>query len=160
MRSTIWRWSEVLATGYPALAELRAEGMVGAVGAGMNQAAMLADLVRETDVDVVMLAGRYTLLEQEALDNLLPLCEERRVGIVAAGVFNSGLLARARSSAKTRRCQSRRRRPSQPPRHHPQPARGTEVQVRRRCRGCGTPRALRWPRRRRRAWRARMPRPS
>ena len=89
-------WSEVLASGYPALAELRAQGMVGAVGAGMNQAAMLADLVRETDVDVVMLAGRYTLLEQEALDNLLPLCKERRVGIVAAGVFNSGLLARAR----------------------------------------------------------------
>ena len=62
----------------------------------MNQSAMLADLVRETDVDVVMLAGRYTLLEQDALDDLLPLCEERRVAIVAAGVFNSGLLARAR----------------------------------------------------------------
>ena len=68
-----------------------------AIGAGMNQASMLADLVRETDVDVVMLAGRYTLLEQDSLDDLLPLCEERRVGIVAAGVFNSGLLARAGS---------------------------------------------------------------
>jgi D-threo-aldose 1-dehydrogenase len=89
-------WSDVLASGYPALDELRAEGVVGAVGAGMNQAAMLAGLVRETDVDVVMLAGRYTLLEQVALDDLLPLCEERRVGIVAAGVFNSGLLARER----------------------------------------------------------------
>jgi D-threo-aldose 1-dehydrogenase len=89
-------WSEVLAGGYPALAELRAEGVVGAVGAGMNQAPMLADLVRQTDLDVVMLAGRYTLLEQEALDDLLPLCVERRVAIVAAGVFNSGLLARAR----------------------------------------------------------------
>jgi D-threo-aldose 1-dehydrogenase len=89
-------WSDVLATGYPALDELRAEGVVTAVGAGMNQAAMLADLVRETDVDLVMLAGRYTLLEQGALDDLLPLCEERRVAIVAAGVFNSGLLARAR----------------------------------------------------------------
>jgi D-threo-aldose 1-dehydrogenase len=55
---------------------------------------MLADLVRETDVDVVMLAGRYTLLEQDSLDDLLPLCEERRVGVVAAGIFNSGLLAR------------------------------------------------------------------
>jgi D-threo-aldose 1-dehydrogenase len=89
-------WSDVLASGYPALDELRAEGVVTAVGAGMNQAAMLADLVRATDVDVVMLAGRYTLLEQEALDDLLPLCEERRVAIVAAGVFNSGLLAQAR----------------------------------------------------------------
>ncbi len=87
-------WSEVLATGYAALDELRADGVVGAIGAGMNQSSMLADLVRETDVDVVMLAGRYTLLEQDALDDLLPLCRERDVAVVAAGVFNSGLLAR------------------------------------------------------------------
>jgi D-threo-aldose 1-dehydrogenase len=87
-------WSEVVETGYPALAELRAEGIVTAIGAGMNQSAMLADLVRQTDVDVVMLAGRYTLLEQDSLDDLLPLCEKRSVGVVAAGVFNSGLLAR------------------------------------------------------------------
>ena len=78
-----------------ALDELRTEGVVGAIGAGMNQSKMLADLVRETDVDVVMLAGRYTLLEQDALDDLLPLCCARRVAVVAAGVFNSGLLARA-----------------------------------------------------------------
>ena len=89
-------WSDVLASGYPALDELRVEGVVGAIGAGMNQSAMLADLVRETDVDVVMLACRYTLLEQGALDELLPVCEERRVAVVAAGVFNSGLLAQAR----------------------------------------------------------------
>jgi D-threo-aldose 1-dehydrogenase len=88
-------WTDVLATGYAALEELRTAGMVGAIGAGMNQSKMLADLVRETDVDVVMLAGRYTLLEQSALDDLLPLCCERRVAVVAAGVFNSGLLARA-----------------------------------------------------------------
>jgi D-threo-aldose 1-dehydrogenase len=87
-------WSEVVETGYAALAELRAEGIVSAIGAGMNQSSMLADLVRQTDVDVVMLAGRYTLLEQDSLDNLLPLCETRGVGVVAAGVFNSGLLAR------------------------------------------------------------------
>ena len=87
-------WTEVLATGYAALEELRSDGIVGAIGAGMNQSAMLADLVRETDLDVVMLAGRYTLLEQEALDDLLPLCRERRVAVVAAGAFNSGLLAR------------------------------------------------------------------
>jgi D-threo-aldose 1-dehydrogenase len=85
---------EVLHTGFAALAELRAEGVVGAIGAGMNDATVLARLVRETDMDVVMLAGRYTLLEQESLDDLLPVCDERSVGVVAAGVFNSGLLGR------------------------------------------------------------------
>ena len=63
----------------------------------MNQAAMLADFVRHTDIDLLMLAGRYTLLEQDSLDDLLPLCVQRGVGIVAAGIFNSGLLARAAS---------------------------------------------------------------
>jgi D-threo-aldose 1-dehydrogenase len=82
-----------LETGYPTLVELRKEGVVRAIGAGMNDAALLARLVRETDIDVVMLAGRYTLLEQESLDDLLPLCVERGVDVVAAGVFNSGLLA-------------------------------------------------------------------
>ena len=62
----------------------------------MNQSRMLADLVRLADVDVVMLAGRYTLLEQDALDDLLPACEARGVSVVAAGIFNSGLLARPR----------------------------------------------------------------
>jgi D-threo-aldose 1-dehydrogenase len=86
--------AEVFATAYPALEELRGEGMLRAIGAGMNFSAPLADLVRGTDVDLLMLAGRYTLLEQDALDDLLPLCVQRGVGIVAAGVFNSGLLAR------------------------------------------------------------------
>jgi aryl-alcohol dehydrogenase-like predicted oxidoreductase len=61
----------------------------------MNDATVLATLVAETDMDIVMLAGRYTLLEQDALDDLLPLCTERGVGVIAAGIFNSGLLARA-----------------------------------------------------------------
>ncbi len=87
--------AEVFETAYPALEELRGEGVLQAIGAGMNFSAPLADLVRNTDVDLLMLAGRYTLLEQDALDELLPLCAERGVGIVAAGVFNSGLLARA-----------------------------------------------------------------
>jgi D-threo-aldose 1-dehydrogenase len=91
-------WHDVLETGYSALDELRAEGAVGAIGAGMNQAAMLADLVRHTDVDVVMLAGRYTLLDQDGAGDLLPLCAERGVAVVAAGVFNSGLLAEAEPS--------------------------------------------------------------
>ena len=62
----------------------------------MNQSRMLAELVRVADIDVVMLAGRYTLLEQDALDDLLPTCEARGVSVVAAGIFNSGLLARPR----------------------------------------------------------------
>ena len=87
-------YTEVLDGAYPALEELRAQGVVRSIGAGMNQAGMLADFVRHTDMDLLMLAGRYTLLEQGALDDLLPLCERRGVRIVAAGVFNSGLLAR------------------------------------------------------------------
>ena len=86
---------EVLETGFPALAELRAEGAVTAIGAGMNDSVPLARLVRETDIDVVMIAGRYTLLDQESLEDLLPACEERGVAVVAAGVFNSGILARS-----------------------------------------------------------------
>lgn len=85
--------------GYPALAELRAEGTVGAIGAGMYDAGKLTTLVREADVDVVMLAGRYTLLEHRALDDLLPACAERGVSILAAAIFNSGLLAQERPAA-------------------------------------------------------------
>ena len=87
------------------------QGVIAAYGAGMNQAEMLADFVRETDIDVVMLAGRYTLLEQDALDDLLPECERRGVSVIAAGVFNSGLLA-ARARATTRRTTTSRRRRS------------------------------------------------
>jgi D-threo-aldose 1-dehydrogenase len=86
---------EVLDSAYPALEELRAQGVVSAIGAGMNQANMLADFARNTDMDVLMLAGRYTLLEQSALEELLPCCEKRQIGIVTAGVFNSGLLSRS-----------------------------------------------------------------
>ena len=91
--------ADVLATGFPALAELRSEDVVSAIGAGMNDSTLLASLVRETDMDVVMLAGRYTLLEQDSLDDLMPLCVERRVGVVAAGIFNSGLLAQPQPPA-------------------------------------------------------------
>lgn len=84
---------EVLDTAYPALEELRERGVVSAIGAGMNQTEILTDFARLTDMDVFMLAGRYTLLEQSALDELLPMCQERGIAIVAAGVFNSGLLS-------------------------------------------------------------------
>ena len=82
-----------VAEGLPALAKLRDEGVVGAIGIGTNSADAAARAVREGDLDLVMIAGRYTLLEQPALDELLPLCEERGVGVVVAAVFNSGLLA-------------------------------------------------------------------
>jgi D-threo-aldose 1-dehydrogenase len=87
-------WREASTTGISTLIELRDQGMVRAIGAGMNQSAMLAEFVRRCDVDVVMLAGRYTLLDQSALDDLLPLALERDVAVVAAGVYNSGLLSR------------------------------------------------------------------
>ena len=72
---------------------MREQGVVGAIGAGMNQSAMLAEFVRRTDVDVVMVAGRFTLLDRSALDDLLPVAAERGVGVVAAAVYNSGLLS-------------------------------------------------------------------
>lgn len=84
---------EVYATGFPALAELREEGMVGAVGFGMNHSDVLARLVTDLDVDAVLCAGRWTLLERTAYDDLLPVCERRGVSVVVGGVYNSGLLA-------------------------------------------------------------------
>jgi D-threo-aldose 1-dehydrogenase len=86
-------WDAASTTGVSALIELRDQGVVGAIGAGMNQAAMLTEFVRRTDVDVVMVAGRFTLLDATALDELLPLALERGVGVVAAAVYNSGLLS-------------------------------------------------------------------
>ncbi|MCU1509418.1 MAG: putative oxidoreductase [Glaciihabitans sp.] len=85
--------------GISALIELREQGVVSAVGAGMNQSHALAELVRTADVDLVMCAGRYTLLEQGALDDLLPIASERGVGVVIAGVYNSGLLSAPRPPA-------------------------------------------------------------
>jgi len=95
-------WPEASAQAVPALAELRDQGVIGAVGVGMNQAAMLAEFVRRCDVDVVMCANRYTLLDQSALADLLPLAIERGVGVVAAAVYNSGVLARERPVAGAR----------------------------------------------------------
>ena len=84
---------------FPALEELRAAGVITSYGAGMNQSPMLADFVRNTDLDVVMVAGRFTLLEQPALADLLPVALDRGVSVIAAGVFNSGLLATDRPAA-------------------------------------------------------------
>ncbi|MFC7309667.1 aldo/keto reductase [Streptomyces monticola] len=84
---------QAFSEGYPALERLRAEGVVTRIGAGMNQAAMLTRFVRDTDVDEVLCAGRYTLLDQSALAELLPAALQRGTGVVIGGVFNSGLLA-------------------------------------------------------------------
>ncbi|QMU71389.1 aldo/keto reductase [Streptacidiphilus sp. P02-A3a] len=86
-------WTEALDQAWPVLAELRDQGVVGSVGAGMNQVPMLTRFVQETDMDVVLLANRYTLLEPEAALGLLDLCLEREVSVVLGGVLNSGILA-------------------------------------------------------------------
>ena len=78
---------------YPALDRLRSEGTIGAVGAGMNQVEMLLRFAREADFDCFLVAGRYTLLDQAALPELLPACVERDIAVIAGGVFNSGILA-------------------------------------------------------------------
>jgi D-threo-aldose 1-dehydrogenase len=89
-----------LAGAIPALIELREQGVVDHVGLGMNFDTILAKFVRESDVDTIMLAGRYTLLEQPALDELLPLCVKRGVRVMAAGVYNSGILATPKPGGK------------------------------------------------------------
>ena len=78
---------------YPALEELRAAGTVGAIGLGMNQWPMLLEFARAGDFDCFMLAGRYTLLDQTALSELMPECAERGISVILASVFNSGILA-------------------------------------------------------------------
>ena len=86
-------FDEALRGAYRALDQLRAEGLVTAIGAGMNQADMLARFAREADFDCFLLAGRYTLLDRVGARELLPLCLERGVSVIAGGVFNSGILA-------------------------------------------------------------------
>jgi D-threo-aldose 1-dehydrogenase len=82
---------QALGEAFPALAKLRDEGVVGAVGVGMNQTRVPLRFVRETDIDVVLLAGRYTLLDRSGAE-LVDEAAARGVGIVLGGVFNSGLL--------------------------------------------------------------------
>ncbi|MFI8528884.1 aldo/keto reductase [Streptomyces aquilus] len=89
-------WRQAADEAMPALADLRDQGVIGAIGAGMNQSAMLARFLRETAADIVMLAGRYTLLDQSALDDVLPAAREHGKSVVAVGVFNSGLLSQDR----------------------------------------------------------------
>ena len=78
---------------FPALLKMRDKGIIKAIGVGMNQSATPARMIKETDIDLVLIAGRYSLLDQRALSDLLPAALERGVDIVAAGVLNSGILA-------------------------------------------------------------------
>ena len=88
-------YEEAIKEAYPALDRLRSEGVIKAVSAGMNQWQMLASFAREGDFDCFLLAGRYSLLEQGALDELFPLCLEKNIGILAGGTYNSGILAKS-----------------------------------------------------------------
>ena len=87
------RLREFLDGGHRALVELRAQGVISGFGIGVNEWQPAQWVVENGDPDFMLLAGRYTLLEQEALTTFLPLCEERGVGIVIGGPYNSGILA-------------------------------------------------------------------
>lgn len=87
------RIKEVMEGGYKALQELRAGGVVKAIGAGVNEWEVCETLTRLGDFDIFLLAGRYTLLEQDALNSFLPICEKKGIGIVLGGPYNSGILA-------------------------------------------------------------------
>jgi len=85
---------------YRALARLRQEGTVRAIGAGMNQWEMLQGFAVQCNFDCFLLAGRYTLLDRSAGESLLPTCERKSISIIAGGVYNSGILADPRAGAK------------------------------------------------------------
>jgi len=87
------RLSEFLTGAVPALLELRAQKAIGAFGLGVNDWRVCVEVLSRVDLDVLLLAGRYTLLDQTALPELLPLCERRGVAIVIGGPYNSGILA-------------------------------------------------------------------
>ncbi|MDV3129911.1 aldo/keto reductase [Mycobacterium sp. 21AC1] len=84
---------QAIVSAFPALESLRDQGVVTAIGFGVNETDVMTEAVKATDSDLCLLAGRYTLLEQDPLDALLPICEERGIGLVLGGVYNSGVLA-------------------------------------------------------------------
>ena len=86
---------------YPALADLRSQGVITAIGAGMNEWEMPARFAREADFDCFLVAGRYTLLDQSALAEFLPLCQEKGISVILGGPYNSGILASDLSSDAT-----------------------------------------------------------
>lgn len=88
------RFAEFMGGGYRAMLKLRDSGAVGAIGIGVNEVAVCIEMLGAGEIDLIMLAGRYTLLEQDPLDDLLPLCARRGVRLVIAGPYNSGILAK------------------------------------------------------------------
>ncbi len=90
---------DVLRYAYPTLLRLRDDGVIGAIGLGTNHAHVALHVTDHVALDWVLLAGRYTLLDRSGAERLLPRCAERGIGVVAAGVFNSGLLADPTSGA-------------------------------------------------------------
>ena len=94
-------YDQVIRETYPVLRRLREEGVIGAVGVAMNQAKMLTMFAQRCQFDCFLLAGRYTLLDQTGLRELLPLCVEKQISVVIGGPFNSGILATgAKAAAK------------------------------------------------------------
>ncbi|MDX8522336.1 aldo/keto reductase [Mesorhizobium dulcispinae] len=87
------RIEEFMSSGYYALLSLRDQGVIKAFGGGINEWQVCQTLAERGDFDLFLLAGRYTLLEQEALATFLPLCEKRGIGIILGGPYNSGILA-------------------------------------------------------------------
>ncbi len=87
------RIEELMAGGYKAMLKLREEGVVKAIGAGVNEWQICQTLAERGDFDLFLLAGRYTLLEQDSLNTFLPLCQQRGIGIILGGPYNSGILA-------------------------------------------------------------------
>lgn len=86
-------YAEAMAGAYPVLARLREEGVVGAIGAGMNQSSMLTRFFHDGDFDCFLVAGRYTLLDQTAAADLLPAIDGTRIRLIIGGPYNSGILA-------------------------------------------------------------------
>ncbi len=88
-----WHLADTLQSGLPALAQLKARGVIAGYGLGVNRVDICVDVLRHVDLDVILLAGRYTLADQSALQELLPECARRGVAVVLGGPFNSGILA-------------------------------------------------------------------
>ena len=92
---------QALREAFPTLAELRSQGVIKAIGAGMNSWQPLARFAREADFDCFLLAGRYTLLDQSGLRELLPVCQEKGISVILGGPYNSGILASDLSAGTT-----------------------------------------------------------
>src|SRR5690606_430016 len=83
---------DFLAGGYRAMRDLKDQGQIDAIGLGVNEVAICEDVLKAVDLDVILLAGRYTLLEQTPLEHFFPLCAQKGISVIAAAPFNSGIL--------------------------------------------------------------------